>query len=102
MTLGLAAMLVGAFGVPAALLWTGHRLRMRSPRRQAAFWGALAGHVVAVPVATAAALLPPAEWAPTDALRGALGFWLLLHGPAPGADDGVLVAAALRRPGRPT
>lgn len=94
MTAGLVAMLAGAFGVPAVLLWAGHRLRRRTPRWRAAFWGALVGHLLAMPVAVAAALLPPAAWAPGDWLRGALGFWLLLVGPAVGALVGALVGAA--------
>lgn len=97
MTAGLAAVLAGAFGVPTILLWAGHRLRRRPPRWRGAFWGALVAHVVVVPIAVAAAMIPPAEWASTDTLRGALGFWLLLLAPILGAVLGVLSASRARR-----
>ena len=92
MTLGLAAMLAGVFGVPLALLWFGHRLRRRDARWRAAFWGALIAHVVASPIALVAAMSPAAEWAPTDTMRGALGFWLLFAAPLIGALVGAVVA----------
>ena len=85
MTPGLAAMLLGVFAVPAALLWAGHRLRRRSARFRAAFWGALVGHVVAMVVGSAAAMTPPEEWASTDRWRGLLGFWSFVLLPAVGA-----------------
>jgi hypothetical protein len=96
MTIGLAAMLAGLFGVPAVLLWTGHRLRRRPPRWRAAFWGALIAHVTLAPAAMVAAMAPPAEWAPDDRWRGLFGFWALLLGPVIGALIGV--ARAPRRP----
>jgi hypothetical protein len=89
-TPGLLAMLAGAFGVPLALLWAGHRLRRRPARWRAAFWGALVAHLVAIPLALWGAMVPAAEWAPTDAGRGALGFWALLVLPAVGAAVGAL------------
>jgi len=95
-TPGLVAMLLGVFAVPVALLWTGHRLRRRSPRVRAAFWGALAGHVAAIVVGSAAAMTPPEEWAATDFWRGLLGFWSFLLLPAVGA----LVGAVVTRPPR--
>ena len=94
MTPGVAALLGGAFGVPAALLWAGHRLRRRSGRWRAAFWGALLGHLVAMPLALAAAVWPPAEWSAADVVRGALGLWALLVLPLLGAGAGAL---AVRR-----
>lgn len=100
MTAGLAAMLVGLVVVPAALLWLGHRLRRRADVWQGAFWGALTGHLVALPLALAAALWPPAEWAPTDVLRGALGFWALALLPLVGGVLGALGRRARR--GAPT
>lgn len=93
MSAGLLAMLAGAFGVPLGLLWAGHRLRRRPPRWRRAFWGALLGHAVAVPLALGAAMLPPMEWAAADTLRGALGFWALLALPAAGALVGALTPA---------
>ena len=90
MTPGLVAMLAGLFAVPAALLWAGHRLRRRPARWRAAFWGALAAHVVASLVALVAAMVPPAEWAPHDRWRGFLGFWLLLVAPVLGAVAGAV------------
>ena len=59
--------------------------------------------MIALPFATVAAILPPAEWGPADTLRGALGFWLLLAGPILGAVVGSLIAGRSRsaEPARP-
>ena len=78
-------MLAGVFGVPALLLFVGHRLRRRSTRMQAAFWGAIAGHVVAIVIGSIAAMTPPEEWAPGDTWRGLLGLWSFLLFPLAGA-----------------
>jgi hypothetical protein len=92
-------MLAGVFGVPLALLWLGHRLRRRSERARAAFWGAVVGHVLVAPVAVVAAMTPPAEWAANDTLRGALGFWAMLVVPILGAC--IAAMRARRAPVRP-
>ena len=89
MTPGIAAMLAGIFLVPAALLWLGHRLRRRSARIRAVFWGAVIGHVAAMACAHVA-LMPPEEWSPDDRLRGALGFWSFLVLPVVGGLVGFL------------
>lgn len=96
MTAGLAAMLAGAFAVPVLLLWAGHRLRRRTARRYRVFWGALLGHVLSVPVAVVAAMIPPAEWSSADLVRGALGFWLLLLAPLAGALAGAMTGRGSR------
>jgi hypothetical protein len=85
MTIGVVALLLGVFVVPAALLWMGHRLRRRPVRWQRAFWGGLTGHAVALVVGTLAAMIPPEEWSATDHLRGALAFWSFLILPIAGA-----------------
>lgn len=85
MTLGIAAMLLGVFGVPVALLVIGHRFRRRSPRVRAAFWGAVTGHLVAIVVGSLAAMLPPEEWASGDTWRGAFGLWSFALFPLVGA-----------------
>lgn len=85
MTIGVAAMLAGVFGVPACLLWAGHRLRRRSHRWHRAFWGAVIGHLVAIAVGSFAAMSPPEMWAPTDTMRGALALWSFLLLPLGGA-----------------
>jgi hypothetical protein len=100
MTAGRAAMLLGAVVVPAVLLVAGHRLRRRPPGWRVAFWGALLGHVLAVPVAVTAAVWPPVTWAPTDLLRGALGLWALLVLPVVGGAAGALAGRARRTSGR--
>lgn len=97
MTAGTWAMLLGLFGVPLALVWTGHRLRRRSPRWRAAFWGALIAHLLASPAAMWAAMIPPAEWAPSDRWRGALGLWAMLVAPLVGMLLG-LARASSREP----
>jgi ABC-type Co2+ transport system permease subunit len=96
MTPTLAALLVGAFGVPALLIWAAHRLRRRSARWHAAFWGALTGHVVSATVAIVAAMIPPEAWSGEDVVRGLLGVWSLVLGPAIGAAVGL---ARVRRYG---
>lgn len=96
MTPGLAAMLAGVFVIPTVLLWAGHRLRRRTARWRAAFWGALVAHSVFAPVAMIAAMIPPAEWSSADTMRGLFGFWSLLLAPIAGA----VVAVVLRRTSR--
>jgi len=90
MTIGVAAMLLGLFVVPATLLWSGHRLRRRSPRWRSVFWGMLIGYIAGSCVALVAGMSPAAEWASDDALRGLLGFWSLLLLPALGAGIGAV------------
>jgi hypothetical protein len=89
-TPNLVAMLVGSFGVPAVLLWAGHRLRRRPTRWRGAFWGAVVAHILVAPAVMVAAMFPAAEWAPNDVWRGALGFWALLLAPMLGAALGAL------------
>ena len=85
MTFGFWAMMFGAFGVPALLLWAGHRLRRRSARWVAVFWGAVIGHATSLVVGAAASMIPAAEWGPTDVWRGVLGYWSFLVCPVLGA-----------------
>jgi hypothetical protein len=85
MTIGFLAMMVGAFGIPALLLWAGHRLRRRSPRWIAVFWGAVVGHAASLIVGPIASMIPAAEWGPSDAWRGALGYWSFFVFPVLGA-----------------
>lgn len=92
MTLGLLAMLLGVFVVPVLLLRLGHRLRRRTARQHRIFWGALTGHLVSMPIAMLAAMLPPAEWSPADVVRGALGLWFPLVAPLIGAALGAVLA----------
>jgi hypothetical protein len=93
MTIGTIAMLVGVFVVPTVLLMMGHRLRRRSPRQRRVFWGASVGYLIASCVALYAAMVPAAMWSSDDTVRGLLGFWSLLIGPAVGA----LIGAARSR-----
>lgn len=92
---GHIALLLGLFAVPALLLWLGHRLHWRTPRARGAFWGGAVGHTLAMCVATAAAMYPPAAWTEGDVMRGVLGFGAMLGGGATGA-----VLGALLRSGR--
>jgi len=96
MTPGIMAMLLGVFVVPAILLWAGHRLRRRSPRWLAAFWGGVTGHIVALLVGSVAGMIPAEQWEPTDVLRGALALWSFLVLPAAGAILGALMSRAKR------
>lgn len=90
MTIGSLVMLLGIFGVPVALLWAGHRMRRRSARWHAAFWGGVAGHLAALVIGSVAAVVPAEQWAPTDLLRGASGLWSFLVLPAIGAALGAV------------
>lgn len=93
MTPGITAMLVGIFVVPLLLLGVGHRLRRRPARWRSVFWGAIAGHLIAIVVGSFAGMIPPEEWAPTDLWRGLLGLWSFVLFPAIGALIGWLKGA---------
>ena len=97
MTLGSVALLLGIFGVPMVLLWAGHRMRRRSARWHAAFWGGIAGHLLALIVGSVAAMTPAEQWAPADVWRGALGLWSFLVLPTIGAAIGVVRAGRFGR-----
>jgi hypothetical protein len=71
-------MLLGLFVVPAWLLWAGHHWHGKSRRVKGAFWGGVVGHTVAAVVASVVGMAWPVHWAPTDVMRGLLGFWLML------------------------
>ena len=92
MSLGTVVLLAGLFLVPLLFLSLGHRWRRRSPRQRAAFWGGLAGYLVAACVAMWVGMIPAAEWSSTDTVRGALGLWSLLIAPALGAAIAAAVA----------
>ena len=92
MTFGAVALLLGVFGVPMVLLWAGHRMRRRSARWHAAFWGGIAGHLVALVVGSVAAMAPAEQWTPSDVWRGALALWSFLVLPAIGAAVGAVKA----------
>lgn len=92
MSPGAVAMLAGLFVVPVALLALGHRLRRRTYRQRAVFWGAAIGYLVASCAALVAGMIPPESWSADDRWRGLLGFWSLLIGPAIGAVAGVAKA----------
>ena len=90
MTPGIVALLLGILVVPAALVWTGHRLRRRPPAWRGAFWGALVGHVIATLVGLSFWMFPPEEWSGDDRVRGALAFWSFLVLPIVGGVIGWL------------
>ena len=90
MTFGFWGMMLGAFGIPALLLWAGHRLRRRSARWIAVFWGAVIGHAASLVIGPVAAMIPAAEWGQNDVWRGALGYWSFLVCPVLGALVGLV------------
>lgn len=96
MTFGLVTLLIGLFVVPVALLWLGHRLRRRTARQRAIFWGALWGHVAAMLVATVAVTIPAEGWSAQDLARGMLGYGSLVLLPLLGAVVGALNAGRPR------
>lgn len=77
--------LLGLFGVPITLLAIGHRLRRRSQRVRAIFWGAVAGHLVAAVLTVVWGMVPPEAWTSADTGRGFAGLWSLLVFPVAGA-----------------
>jgi hypothetical protein len=93
MNLNLFVFLTGLFGVPLVLLMYAHRLRRRSPRARAAFWGAIAGHCIAATLALFIGMIPAEAWSSGDTTRGLIGFWGLLVLPLMGA----VIAVALWR-----
>jgi hypothetical protein len=92
MTISLTVFLLGLFVVPLLLLYWGHRLRRRTPRARAAFWGAIAGHCLAATIAVTWAMIPPEAWSADETLRGFFGLWGLLLLPVAGALAGALRA----------
>ena len=85
MTIGTVALLLGIFVVPAVLLWAGHRMRRRSAAWHRVFWGAVTGHMAALVIGSVAGMMPAAQWAGSDTLRGAAGLWSFLVLPLAGA-----------------
>jgi hypothetical protein len=85
MSIHFIAFALGLFGIPLVLLAMGHRLRRRSPRVRAMFWGALAGHCIAAVLAVVWGMIPPDAWEPTETARGFAGLWSLLLFPIVGA-----------------
>lgn len=85
MSPGLLVMLVGVFVVPIAFLWAGHRLRRRTARWRAVFWGALLGYLVGATLSLVASMIPPEMWSAQDTLRGLAGYWALVMCPLLGA-----------------
>ena len=94
------ALLVGLFVVPALLLALGHRLRRRPPVWRRVFWGAVAGHSIAVLVMLAATLYPPVPWEGGPRPRDVAVHWSLVLGAVAGggiaAITGVLPARRRR------
>ena len=74
------ALLVGLFVIPALLLALGHRLRRRTPFWRRVFWGAVAGHSIALLVTLAATLYPPVGWEGGPRVRDAAVHWSLVLG----------------------
>lgn len=85
-----AALLLGLFGAPVALLWLGHRLRDRSPRQRGAFWGGAAGHTAAIALTLIVALTPPIWWHEGGFWRDFAVHWSMLIGFLAGTGAGLL------------
>jgi hypothetical protein len=79
------AFLLGMVGVPLVLLALGHNFRHRPPRVRSLFWGAAAGYLVGLLVATACAFLPPVDWTGGPGLRTVAVHWSAVLGPLLGA-----------------
>lgn len=85
------ALLTGLFVIPAWLTWQGHRLRHRSARGRALFWGVVAGHTVAMIVLMVVIVTPSSPWS-EGSMREYGVYWLLTAGSLLGA-----LAAGLKR-----
>src|SRR5687768_10214915 len=96
MSIHILAFIVGLFLVPLALLMVAHKLRRRSQRVRAAFWGAVAGHIIALVLATAWGMIPPETLTPQETARGAASLWSLLVLPLAGALAGWLKPQSTR------
>ena len=92
MSPGFIAFVLGAFGIPMALLAFGHRLRRRAPRERKAFWGAVIGHCIAGILAVTFGMIPPEAWTSEETFRGFAGLWSLLVLPVIGAIIGLVMA----------
>lgn len=77
---GRIALVAGLFVAPAVLLWLGHRMRDRSPRQRAAFWGGAIGHSTAMLITLVAALFPPVWWHEGGPVRDFAIHWSMLIG----------------------
>lgn len=97
MSIGIAAFLLGLFGVPIALLMLGHKLRKRTDRERGAFWGAVIGHCVGGILAVTLGMIPPENWTSDETMRGFAGLWAMLVLPVIGALVGAAMAAERRR-----
>jgi hypothetical protein len=82
------ALLLGLFAVPALLLALGHRLRRRPPFWRRVFWGAVAGHSLALLVTLAASLYPPIGWEGGPRPRDHAVHWSLALGALAGGAIG--------------
>lgn len=82
---------MGLFLIPAGLVWLGHRVRERSERARAVFWGGVIGHTLAMAVTLTASMAPPIWWAGGSALRDAAVHWSLLFGALLGAGIALLL-----------
>ena len=93
MSVGVIAMLLGLFVVPAYLLWIGHHWRKRSARTKRAFWGGVIGHSTAGVAATIAGMYEPSLWSELDLMRGVVGYWSMLAGGIGGIAIGALLGS---------
>ena len=90
MSVHILAFIAGLFLVPLALLVASHKLRRRSPRARAAFWGAVIGHCIAAVVATTWGMIPPETLTAQETSRGIASLWILLLFPLLGGLAGAV------------
>lgn len=82
------ALLAGLFAIPALLLALGHRLRRRPPFWRQVFWGAVAGHSLALLLTLTVALARPVAWEGGPRARDNAVHWSLLLGAMVGGAAG--------------
>lgn len=85
MSIHIIVFIAGLFLVPIALLIVAHRLRRRSSRTRAAFWGAIVGHIAAAVLAVTWGMIPAETLTSQETARGVASLWSLLLLPLIGA-----------------
>jgi hypothetical protein len=97
MTVHGLALLLGLFGVPAALATLGHRFRERDPSERRRFWGGVIGYGVGLAVTLTAMMAPPVWWAGGGVVREVAVHWSMLAGFLAGVLAGPLSLGRRRR-----
>jgi hypothetical protein len=91
-----AALFLGLFAAPAALLVLGHGFRRRSAREHRVFWGGVIGFAAGTALMVGFGTFPPVGWGAEPSLR----LWIVYWAPVVLTSLGAVVAS-MRRPNSP-